>query len=297
MKFRYTLILAGAALMALASCNKESALQAKDSELEEIVFTAEDEMEASVATKATVVTTSNLTKIYMTATTGTAGNAAEASAFTSAEFNGTSGGDFTGGKYWPATSTSYHFYGSNVAHTFASGVCSVSPATNSTDIVCVYVASPTYKAKTALTFKHIYAQIGSCNISAPSGYTVTGLTVKVTPNIGGTYNIRTGNGKTDGTGWSSLVAGSETTIASAVGATTSNGLYLVPGSYTLTASYTLTKDAFSKSYTKTASVNLVGGKINNISATLPDAGDDISEITFTVSVTAWSSNAITATFS
>ena len=71
-------------------------------------------------------------------------------------------------------------------------------------------------------------------------------------------------------------------------------MYLVPGSYTLTVSYTLTKGDWTQNFTKSASVTLVGGKINNISGTA--SGGNASEISLSVSLTPWGSNNITADF-
>lgn len=255
----------------------------------EIVFTAEGEgFSSSVMTKAAAAVTS-LSSFNVNCVTGTAGSA-ETSVFNVA-FSGSP--SFSGGKYWPSADPKYKFYASNVAMT-PSAVGPTIAAVNTTDIVCAALLSPTYKASNALTFSHIFARLGTCKISAPSGYTVSNLSVKVTPNVSGTYNLFSGNGKTDGTGWSSKTPGSETVIASAVGSTASNDLYLVPGTYTLTASYTLTMGAYSESFTKSSTVSLMAGKVNNISATLP-AGN-AAGIQFTVSVTPWSDNNITASF-
>lgn len=255
---------------------------------DEIIFKAAGEgFSADVQTKASAVT--SLSSFNVLAITGTAGSA-ESAVFNSG-FSGTA--TYTGGKYWPATNPSYKFYASNATMAPAASGPTIA-ATNAMDIVCAYLGSPTYKASNTLTFNHIFARLGSCNISAPSGYVVSNLSVKVTPNTGGTYNMYTGNGKTDGTGWSGKTAGSQTTIASALNSSTSNDIYLVPGTYTLTASYTLTAGDYTESFTKSANVSLVAGKVNNISATLP-AGNAVG-ISFTVSVTPWSDNNISASF-
>lgn len=289
-----TIIAALAAVLCLPACQKEGAAPefqaAQEQGHESIVFTAMgDGFSADVQTKATSAVTS-LSSFNVNCVKGTMGSS-ETSVFNSA-FSGSS--SYTGGKYWPATDQGYKFYASNATMTAAATGPTIA-ATNATDIVCAVLASPSYKASNALVFNHIFARVGTCKISAPSGYTVSNLSVKITPKTGGTYSLYAGNGKTDGTGWSSTTNGSATTIASALGSTTDNGLYLVPGSYTLTATYTLTQGDYSESFTKTASVSLTGGKVNNISATLP-AGN-AAQITFTVSVTAWTDNNITASFS
>lgn len=272
------LIFIALVLMA-ASCSKESA---DTTRMDEITFTAKG-FNAGISTKATEVT--SLSSFNVHAVTGSMGSS-ETSQFNSV-FTGTS--SYTGGIFWPNTNPSYKFYASNLAMTPSASGPTVA-ATNATDVVCAVLANPAYKSSNVLGFNHIFARIGSCNITAPSGYAVSNLTVKITPKTGGTYNLFKGNGKTDGTGWSSTTDGAATTIASATGSTTDNGLYLVPGTYTLTASYTLTKGAYAENFTKTASVSIVGGKVNNISATLP-AGN-ASEITFTVTITAWGTNNI-----
>ena len=277
----------------LLSCNRmedpSGKIPADPSGKVPIVFTAEgDDLNASVTTKATEVT--SLSSFNVLCVTGTAGSS-EVQKF-NVSFSGST--TFSGGQFWPDSDPSYKFYASNLAITAASGGPTVS-ATTATDAVCAFLPSPTYKAESnSLTFNHIFARIGSCNISAPTGYTVSSLSVTVTPKTGGTYNLYSGNGKTDGTGWSSTSDGSATTIASTTGSTSDNNLYLVPGPYTLSASYTLTKGAYSKSFSKSATVSLVAGKINNISSTLP-AGD-AKDIVFTISITPWEQNSITATF-
>lgn len=254
---------------------------------EEITFLLDGEFSAEVTTKATAVT--SLSSFNVNCVTGTAGSN-ETSVFNTA-FSGSS--PYKGGKYWPSSDASYKFYASNADLTPTASGPTVAAA-NATDVVCAVCLTPTYKASNSLTFNHIFAQVGKCKILAPSGYTVSNLAVKITPYIGGTYNLYSGNGKTDGTGWSSKTTGSATTIASAVNSDTNNGLYLVPGSYTLTATYKLTMGDYNDTFTKTSTVNIVGGKVNNISATLP-AGS-ASEIEFTISITPWSDNSVAATF-
>jgi len=278
---------------ALFSCNRqdETALQTPPDATGEIpiLFTAEgDGLNASVTTKATSAVTS-LSSFNVLCVTGTAGSS-ESTVFNS-PFTGSS--TYTGGKYWPSTDRSYKFYASNATITSAASGPTVS-ASNVTDVVCAFLDSPTYKASNELTFNHIFARVGTCTITAPSDYTVSGLTVKITPKTGGTYNLYTGNGKTDGTGWSSTSNGTITAIATSTGSTADQGMYLVPGSYTLSASYTLTKGDYSQSFNKTATVSLLAGKINNISSTLP-AGN-AADIVFTVSITDWSAKAVTANF-
>lgn len=278
------------AALALASCQKESEVRPVNND--EIRFTMDGEFGASVKTKATTPVTS-LTTFNVNAVTGTMGSA-ETSVFNVAFSKDGSTANYVGGKYWPNANPSYKFYAANAAMTPSASGPTVAAA-NTQDVVCAVLASPSYKASNALTFNHIFARVGKCTITAPAGYTVSNLAVKITPNTGGTYNLYKGNGKTDGTGWTGLTAGSPTTIASALDATADNGLYLVPGSYTLTATYTLSAGDYTENFTKTSTVSIVGGKVNNISATLP--GGNAQQIVFTVSVADWGVNNITATLS
>lgn len=264
-----------------------------------IIFHA-DTFDASVQTKAAPTEVTSLSAFNVTAVTGTAGSETAVSGVSNTAFSGTS--SYTGGVYWPATNGSWSFYASTEAITFAAAGCTIAVPDITKDIVCCRLPYGTtanttavYKTSNKLSFEHIFAQIGQCKITAPSGYTVSNLTVKVTPKVPAsttTYNLRT-------KAFSTSQDGSEVTLCTAVGSTTDNNLWLLPGDYVLTASYTLTKGAYTKSFTKTATVSIAQGKNSNISATLPTpTGDDAAaEITFTVSVTAWSNASVTATFS
>lgn len=273
------------------SCEKDADMHTLDNS-EEICFTVESVFNAEVKTKATSAVT-ELASFNVNAVKGALGST-ETSIFNAEFTKDGSSSTYKGGKYWPATDPSYRFYASNVKLT-PSAEGPVVEAGNTTDIVCAVLADPSFKTSNALVFSHIFARIGFCNIIAPEGYAVSGLEVTLTPKTGGLYNLYAGNGKTDGTGWSSVSEGSSAMLASSIGSTIDNGLYLVPGNYVLSASYTLTAGDYSESFTKTSSVSIVGGKINNISATLPEGG--AQQIAFTVSVAPWETNNITATLS
>ena len=239
--------------------------------------------EVSLETKATVVTTTtiNTNGFNVSATTGSAGS--ESSAWNSVAFtkNGTY---FESSKLWPSTDPSYHFYASNNAITFAAAGSTVS-ASNSTDVVCAYIASPTYESPNSLTFKHIFARIGNFTVTAVDGYTITNVHAKITPKVSGTYNIRTGNGQTNGTGWSSTSNGSQTELANTTPGTKSNDLYLVPGNYDIAFTWTASKDDYTANLSKTVTgVSIVGGKVNTITAGLTG---DAETIQFTATVTEW----------
>lgn len=277
-------MMAAVAAVAVVSCNKQPVgvdVLAQD----EIVFSFEDE----AATRATEVTTSNLSSLNVSATTGTS---SETAVFTSAAFTKQSN-KWKGGKYWPASDQSYHFYASNAALTHTSSGNTVSPSNANTDIVVGYLASPTYKSENALTLGHIFAQIGTVTVNAPSGYTVSGIKITVQPKTSGTYNLKSGSWTSRGSaGSAQYIAGTASTGLSitTAGGSVNGGdkdLWLVPDTYTLTATYVLSiGDYTSSTITKTSSVALTQGANNNITATLP-ASDDVSEITFTVTVTPW----------
>ena len=239
--------------------------------------------DTDVTTKASVVNTESLASsgFKATATTGSAGS--ESQVWNNVSFS-KSGGVYVGNKYWPVSDPSYHFYASNAAITFNASGCTVA-ASNSTDVVCAYMPSPAYKATNTLTFEHIFARIGNVTFSAIDGYTITGISVTITPKTGGTYNMRTGAGQTDGTGWSSLTTGSATSITNSTPGTKSNDLYLVPGTYTLTASWTATKGDYSETFSnKPCDIEIMGGKINRITCSLTGDAKDVS---FGVTVTPW----------
>ena len=284
-------------LVLAASCNKNMALESV-SESKQITFNLDGSFDAHVDTKGpTEKTVSNLSSFYVLASTGTAGNSAETTSpgFTSTQFSKTSGSNFQGGKYWPATSVSYHFYAATKPLTLSSGNVTFKPSATIADDLYGYVASPTYNASsTPITLNHIYAQVGYCNMTAPSGFTVSDLSVTITPKVptaNATFNVRTGAWSTTSSHYTN---GSAVTLCTATGSTADNDLWLVPGTYTLTASYKLTSDGTtSGTITKSASVNLVMGKNNNISGTLVCG---TNPITFAVTVTAWSNNSVNATF-
>ena len=246
---------------------------------------------ATASTRATVVSASTLNAagFNVSCTSGTAGS--EVSVWNNASFQ-KRGDRFVaenGGHCWPAIDAGYHFAASNAALGFTPDGTTVA-ASNSTDVVCAYLPEPVFNQPNTLQFKHIFARLCDVTFTAIDGYNISNISVSLTPKTGGTYNLRTGDGRTDGTGWSDTVEGSAVGIAAATPGTQSNDLYLVPGTYTLSASWTAGKGAFSRTYTnKTCDVNLVGGSCNAITASLTG---NATEIEYSVGVTAWSSNTI-----
>ena len=235
---------------------------------DEIVFGADAHIEAQTKASSGTTETTSLTSFYVSAVTGSAGS--ESSAWTSTQFTqvtGSSPAVYKGSKMWPASNPSYKFYASNRPLTFAAAGTTVS-ATNTTDVVCAYLTNGTYKTKNTLTFEHIFARFGRVDVAAASGYSISNISIRITPKTGGTYNLRTGAGKTDGTGWSSVTTGSATVVANATGAN-ANDIYLVPGTYEVKATWTATQSGTSITYTdKVVNVPIVGGKTNVVSIVL-----------------------------
>lgn len=284
-----TFIILAACVAATVSCTKVHKIAEEPDAAKEIVFSAGGGLLANVETKATAAVTS-LSSFNVNCITGTAGSS-ESSVF-NVSFSGSS--SYTGGQYWPSTDKSYKFYASNATITPGASGPYVN-ASGTQDVVCAVLTAPEYKKSNKLDFQHIFARIGKCKISAPSGYTVSDLSVKITPKISGVYNLFAGNGHTDGTGWTSTSASSPVTIATSLGSETDNGLYIVPGVYKVTASYTLSVGAYSETFSKSSDISVVGGKINNISSSLPSG--NATQITFSVNVSEWTDNDIAVTLS
>lgn len=282
-------------LAGLVACNENSLKPGGEEQSGKIRFLAGGPaLTANVSTKATVVTGTDLDTygFLANAVKGTAGTDTEV--WTNQEFLKV-GDTWEQDKWWPNTNSEpYRFYAvypKTYTTTFAAGGPTIS-ASNEHDIICAYAANPTYKSVNTLSFDHIFARLTDVSVSAVSPYTISDVSISITPLVSGTYNLYTGAGQTDGTGWSNISpAASASVIASATG-TNNNDIYLVPGSYTLTASWTATKDNYTQTFIgKTVDVDLVAGKTNKITASLTGDG---TEIKFSVSVTAWEDNVIDA---
>ena len=129
--------------------------------------------------------------------------------------------------------------------------------TTGTDIVAGKATSSSVSVP--VTLEHIFARTGAFTLQAPSGVTVSNVswTLKSHGSVTGTagvYNITTGN-------WTSVTSTlSERTVNS------SSNLYLVPGTYDVTVSCTVTRNGVSQQVTRTGTVPLTKGKVNNITA-------------------------------
>ena len=275
------------ALSLLLSCSK---VPSPSEPAGQIVFRTQPKITVDVQTKASVVDLAalNASGFKVSATTGDAGS--ETDVWTDVAFSkGTNYFQAAGGKWWPSNDPHYHFYASNIALAHTADGATVS-ASNDADVVCAYLPTPTYNQPNDLVFKHIFARITNVTLTAINGYTITGISVTITPKTGGTYNLRTGADQTNGTGWSNFVYGSSVNIADSTPGTKANDLYLVPGSYTITAAWTATKGNYTESFSDIdCEINLAGGATNTITAQLTG---DASEVVFNVEVTAWGSRDI-----
>ena len=202
-------------------------------------------------------------------------------------------------KWWPQDDGAYRFYAvypSGYTLTPAEDGASIE-ASNEHDIVAAYVGDPVFRGVNTLPFGHIFARLKTVTVTASGGYTISGVTIRITPKVSGTYNLFAGAGHTDGTGWSDTVeADSPVSIASSTFSggvsTQDNDLYMVPGTYVLTASWTASKGVYTESFENmTVEVDLAAGKTNNISAYLTGNAEDVG---FNTRVTSWGDNAVTA---
>lgn len=274
------LILYAAPLLILgfaASCAKS--VEPENQNPKEIVLcVGGDTIDMQVQTKTTAITTLPST-LYYSMTTGAIGS--ETSKKVSASGNVGSGKIATG-VYQTLAPTSYNYYVSNAAITFA-GTGSTISAVNTTDVIAGKVTSDT--TSPSVTLNHVFARTGGLTLNTQDDYVLSNVSwsiVSKTGGTGGTYNIANNT-------WPSVTKLSSTPL------TETSDLYLVPGDYTLSVTYTLTKGDWKQTFTKKATVTLVAGKVNNISGTA--SGGDASEISISVTLTAWGTNDITATFS
>ena len=279
-------------VLGLMACNQMSLTPGPDMGTDKIQFVAGGPaVDYEVTTKATVNTATQLADngFIANAVKGSAGSDVEV--WTNQSF--TKVGDvWEQDKWWPNDNQSYRFYAvypGSYTTTFAAGGPTIA-ATNANDILCAYKSNATYKSVNTLAFEHIFARLCDVTVSPVSPYTISGITISITPKTGGTYNLYTGAGHSDGTGWTSTTNGSATNIANATPSTKSNDIYLVPGSYTLTATWTATKDNYTQTFSNiTKNVDLVGGMRNNITVSFTGNG---TEIQFGVSVEAWGTEAV-----
>ena len=276
-----TLLVAG-----LVSCNKDIPVAENPETGEEIILNVQDEttFNAELDTKTTAISAVP-SSLYWGASTGSAGSETSKYACASASV---SSSKIATGKYQTASATAYNYYVANQTFSIATAATTMTVANNNTDIIAGRTGGDN-STTPSVTLGHIFARTGSFSISSNQGYTVSNAAWKIVGKsdingTAGTYNLTTG-------AWTaaSTKLSSETTV------TSSSDMYLIPGTYTIKCTYTLTKGDYTNSFTSSQDVTLVGGKINNITATV--SKNPASGITITVSLTAWSDNAVSITYS
>ncbi len=296
MKKRFLLLgaLIAAAAMTLCSCNKEPRTAASSEAVpvpgSEICFES-SELDMTVTRTTAITAVSGLTSVNVHCFTGTAGSA-ETSKWTVTGKSAASG-TLSTGKYWPASDPSYRFYASNATITPAAAGATITAANCDTDWVVAKCLTPTFGTSNALAFDHILARVSTITINTQSGYELSSVSATLkSANHSGTYKLSNG-------AWSSLGSASDNAAGAFSGNTSaqssSNDIWVVPGTYTLQVSYTLTKGDWTGSFTKSGSVTLVGGKQNSITATA--IGGSANEISFSVSINAWGTTTLTPTLS
>ena len=301
------LTLAAGLSAASVSCSKQGSSVEQDLvRSDRVIFGAGGPaFSAAVGTKASsgITEVTALENFYASAVTGSAGS--QVSVWNSITFasDGKTPATYSGDKWWPITDPSYIFYASNLPLNFAAAGTTVSASAASSadkDAVCAYMPNPAYKVKNTLSFEHIFARIGKVTVSAGPDYSISAVSISLTPKVSGTYDLAAGAGKSDGTGWSALVDGSATVLASPASIATgghvdtANDVYLVPGKYTISATWTATRGNYTETFTgMTQEIDIVGGKVNNISTTLVGKA---TEVEFGVEISPWGSNEVEVDF-
>lgn len=270
-----------AAALALCSCSKDAGIPQDSAPKEIVLNVATDQLDVEVSTRATAITTMPST-LYWSATSGTF-KSAESSKWSSTTAS-VSSNKITTGKYQTATPTAYNYYVANQAITFASTGSTLTVPGNSTDILAGCTSANSSTAP-SVSLKHIFARTGTLTCNTQSGYTISGVSWKITGSstvngTAGTYNIATGS-------WTSA----SSKLSGATDITSSSDMYLIPGTYTITVSYTLTTGDYSQSFTKSGNVTLVQGKVNNLTCTA--IGGSAAGISIGVSLDPWGTENIT----
>lgn len=293
-----TILSVSAVLVLGSSCNKAADPVADEGGLSPIVLGADmPEMNVSAETKATdnTVEVTSLSSFKVSCVTG---DSNQTSVWANVPFSGTT--EFTSPagnkKYWPygANPGYYKFYATNASANMthaATGTTVV--AANTQDVVCAYLGTTTPRgtaAQNKLVFEHVFARLNKVTVSPASGYALSDVTITMTPNTKGTYNLLTG-AWTGTSSERSYPVAAASSIAAGSSSTTDNTVYLVPGSYTLTATWTAMIGGWSNTYSgkvSTSSVPFVKGHITSVNVTL---GGNASEIVLGYSITPWATDA------
>ena len=220
-----------------------------------------------VTTKTAEVT--SLTSFYVSVTTP--GSSYDQQIYTNKVFTLVNG-DYMSDLFWPGEGITWQFDCANVPLTWTSSGFVVE-VDNDFDLLVARDLYPQKRVKNTLVFEHVFARIDDVVITAAAGWTVSDVSLYITPVVSGTYNLKQGYGNSDGTGWSWSSPddlGSEINIAPSSAGTSHPGLLLVPGTYLVRAGWTAS-DGVNPSVSfadMVMDVTVAGGKNNVISMTL-----------------------------
>lgn len=214
-----------------------------------VAYEAFSSIDTLVETKASVVTQASLTSFYLNTTRG----GTEVPVASNTLFSGSVGSNYSGGLFWPASNQSYHFYASNIQ--MLSGTdCSKIVCSPEYDIIYAYLPAPSYKTENTLSFRHVYARIGSLSLNPPSGMTVTLKSAAITARRSGTFDMKTES-------WVST-SGSES-----VSLSSSNDAWVIPGSYDISVTYDITNGIMlQENLVRSGMAVIAGNHVNNIIA-------------------------------
>lgn len=222
--------------------------------------------EVGVETKTAAVT--SLTSFYVCVST--AGVGKDLQIYNNREFT-LIGGEYVSDLFWPGGGVSWQFDCANVPLDWTVNGYEAT-VDNSVDLVVARMPYPQMHVKNTLVFEHAFARIDDVVIVAKTGWTLSGVSLYITPVVSGTYNLKAGAGMYDGTGWTWSApgdVGSEMNIAPSTAGTSHPELLLVPGTYTVRAGWTATDGVTTVSFSDMISeITVVGGKNNVISMTL-----------------------------
>lgn len=230
----------------------------------------------SVDSKASAIT-SMPSSLYWCATTGTSGSS-DALKYAPTR-SAVSSGRISTGKYQTAAPASYNWYVSNASMSIASGGPTVSVTSTDSDYLAG-CAKASVSATPEVGLRHILARSGTLTFNTQSDYAVSGVSWVISRSssgTSGTYNIATDS-------WTPAPAS-----MSPVSLTGSSDLYLLPGEYTVTITYTLSRENYSETFTRSGSVTLLQGMVNDLTATAN--GGAAVVIAVSPSLSGWSDGA------
>ena len=266
------------------SCKKEQLRDANremtDDPSKEIVIGLDPDFDIQFGTETKATAISSIpSSLYWGASTGTL-NTGETSKWAAASAT-VSSSKINTGKYQTVSPTTYNLFVANQSFSTSSNKTTMTVANNNTDVIYGKVSSNS--STPSITLDHIFARTGSLTLTSKSGYTDTATSWSIVgkgdvTGTAGTFNLSTGT-------WTS-----RSSALSSQAITSSSDLYLLPGVYTISVTFTHSIGDYTSSYTRSADVTLVAGKINNITAVV--TGPDIPQIQISLSLTAWSSNPI-----